>query len=153
MVPTEVHERYLILVLPFLAVAVAFAPRFWPGLVLLLIALMGQLTWPLWLRSGRGQWPEIEAGIVKNYETDVAQRPAGLRQRLPDFDQLLAAQHAAYRARHHVTAGPEWAFTFCALLGSAAVLAAFLTLKPGPTAVATRAAQKLHPAGHTARPP
>ncbi len=59
LLPTSVHERYLILAIPFLLIAAVLRARLWPGLLLLTLVLMGQVTWPLWLAADRGtggQW-------------------------------------------------------------------------------------------------
>jgi hypothetical protein len=130
MLPTEVHERYLLLVLPFLGVCAALTWRMWPGLLLLLIVMMGQLSWPLWLRSGRGQWPEIRAGIVKQVAADLAAQPGDSEQKKQLADQFLSSRYQSYRDLHRTTAVREWALTLCALLGTATVLAAVGRLQP-----------------------
>lgn len=53
MLPTRVHERYLLIVLPFLAVAAMLTWRLWPVLFLLTVVAMGQVTWPIWFESQR----------------------------------------------------------------------------------------------------
>ncbi len=130
MLPTEVHERYLILVLPFLGVAAAFTWRLWPGLILLLVVMMAQLSWPLWLRSGRGQWPEIRGGIVDKFTAEVASEPVSAEQKEQALQTILASRHESYRQLRRMTAAREWVFALGALLGASSIVAAFLTLRP-----------------------
>jgi len=132
MLPTEVHERYLILVLPFLGVAAALTWRMWPGLVLLLIVTMAQVSWPLWLRSGRGQWPEIRESIAQTFDREAATRPGSPEEKQHILERILLTRHQGYRELHQKTATREWTFTLCALVGTASILAAFLTCRPEP---------------------
>jgi hypothetical protein len=152
MLPTEVHERYLILVLPFLGVAAALTWRMWPGLLLLLVVMMGQLSWPLWLRSGRGQWPELRDGIVQRFNEEIGTRQVSAEQKRQALEQVLARQYNSYRELHAQTAGREWTFTLCALAGSAAVLAAYLTLKPQPAPAAGKPRTAHAPGAHASKP-
>jgi hypothetical protein len=132
MLPTEVHERYLILVLPFLGVAAALTWRMWPGLVLLLIVTMAQVSWPLWLRTGRGQWPEIQDTIVQTFQQEAAAKPGTPEQKKESLERILATRYQGYRELHQKTETREWTFTLCALVGTASILAAFLTCRPEP---------------------
>lgn len=132
MIPTEVHERYLILVLPFLGVAVAFAPRLWPGLLLLLVVMLGQLSWPLWLPSGRGGWDAMAARVTHEYNAQLARWPADRGPPPVSLEENLADVRETYRQQRAQTAAAEWTFTVCALVGTAATLAALLTLRPNP---------------------
>ena len=57
MLPTRVHERYLLVPLPFLVAAAAvWRPLLVPALLLNVVAL-AQVTWPLWWRGGSGTRP------------------------------------------------------------------------------------------------
>lgn len=132
MVPTEVHERYLILVLPFLGIATALTWRLWPALILLVFVMVGQLSWPLWLKSGRGQWPEIQQSITDAFRGEAATRPGSDEQKQATLDRILAGRLHDYRELHQKTAAYEWTFTICALVGSAVVVAALLRWKPQP---------------------
>jgi len=130
MVPTEVHERYLILVLPFLGVATALTWKLWPALILLLFVMVGQLSWPLWLTSGRGQWPEIQNSIRASFQAEAATRPGSEEQKQAALERVLATRLQNYRELHRKTARYEWIFTVCALAGAAVVVAALLAWRP-----------------------
>lgn len=128
MLPTEVHERYLILALPFLGVVAALAWRAWPGLVLLLVVMMAQLSWPMWLRSGRGQWTEMQTSLVQQFSAQTATYPAGEDEKRQALQRVLAAHHERYREVHRATRAREWFFTLSALLGTALTIASLATL-------------------------
>ncbi len=130
MVPTEVHERYLILVLPFLGIATALTWRLWPALILLVFVMVGQLSWPLWLKTGRGQWLEIQQSITDTFRGEAATRPGSDEQKQAALDRILASRVQSYRELHQQTAAYEWTFTICALLGAAVIVATLLTWKP-----------------------
>jgi hypothetical protein len=127
MVPTEVHERYLILVLPFLGIATALTWKLWPALVLLVFVMVGQLSWPLWLKSGRGQWPEIQKSITESFAAEAATRAGSDEQKQAALERILATRLQSYRELHRKTVGREWTFTVCALIASAIVVATSLT--------------------------
>ena len=137
MVPTEVHERYLILVLPFLGIATALTWKLWPALILLVFVMVGQLSWPLWLRSGRGQWPEIRASVTATFQSENAGRPGSDEQKQAALNRILDGRYQDYRKLHQKTATNEWTFTICALLAAAVIVAALLTWKPAAPPVAT----------------
>ncbi len=131
MIPTEVHERYLILVLPFLGVAVAFGRRLWPGLIMLLVVMWGQLSWPLWLPYGRGQWDAIAASAQQRYVAERSRWPAELGPFPVRLDGLMDEFREKYRRQVEPTTALEWMYMMLALLGTAGIGAAMFTLRPG----------------------
>lgn len=131
MLPTKVHERYLIVVLPFLGVAAARWARLWPSLILLVVVMMAQLSWPMWLRSGRGQWDEIRQDAINRYQVELARLPLELQRQAPDLEEYLAAQRAGYWRLRGRTAAREWTFTIMSLLGGTLVVAGLVSLRPG----------------------
>jgi hypothetical protein len=46
------------------------------------------------------------------------------------LDAFLASNYQSFRQAHAATAGLEWSFTLCALLGAVLVLLALFTLRP-----------------------
>lgn len=127
MLPTKVHERYLILVLPFLGVASAYARRFTPALLLLVIVFMAQITWPKWLGTRAGQWPKFRERAVAQYE-QAAQRNPDFE--LPDREIFLAQQYERYWSYRSETIAAERLYTGMALFSTAYIIVAFLLLRP-----------------------
>ncbi len=123
MLPTKVHERYLILSLPFIGLSCALAWRSWPGLILLTIAMMGQLSWPLWLSSGRGQWSEIAGGLPANYEYAVSRVPPAQRSQVPTLAQYTEVQRKQYIDARTSEGWLEWPFTLASLSGASLTVA------------------------------
>ncbi len=124
MLPTKVHERYLLVALPFLGIACAWYTRYWPGFLLLLVVMMVQLTWPLWHRMPPGQWKGMEAQLLRNYVGTEAERSGSTAPPRPELQRVLAEQRARYdRARGHSLA-LEWTTTLLALLAVVLVLVA-----------------------------
>lgn len=65
MVPTAVHERYLIVALPFLVVTAMVWSRFWPPVAILAVVATAQVSWPLWMQpSITGFQLGVEWGFV-----------------------------------------------------------------------------------------
>lgn len=102
MLPTKVHERYLLLAIPWIVLVAVLHARVWPGAALLLIVLMAQLAWPLWLEPGpmvrypRGRWADVAARTPAEYHAQVREI----------YDRERAA-----------TEPVEWTFTVIGLLG------------------------------------
>lgn len=130
MLPTKVHERYLILSLPFIAAAIALTWRIWPGLVLLTIAMMGQLSWPMWLSSGRGQLNEIQANNTRRYEEAVSRMTAAQRAQVPTLEQYLADAREAYAVSRAIEGRVEWPLTLASLAGAGLAIAALASTRP-----------------------
>lgn len=132
MLPTKVHDRYLILALPFLVSAATFTRRLWPGLLLLTIVLMAQLSWPLWLPMARGIWSQEQASLSRRYEASVATQPAAVRERLPTLENIVAASEARYQQMLDKTLVTEWLFTLLGLLGAGLCVGGLATWRPPP---------------------
>ena len=126
MLPTEVHERYLILVLPFLGLIAALTWRAWPGLLLLTIVMMGQLSWPLWLRAEAGGWPRYQAAVTRTWQE---RKESGAHDR--PLEEILNTRRERWRRNRAESVGYEWAFTVMALAGAGLSVIVLLTLKPG----------------------
>ncbi len=132
MLPTRVHERYIVLVVPFLIVAAMLWRRFWPAVLMLLVVATAQLTWPSWLQAETGQLAALERQ-AQLYEQTIATLPQQQRADLPDLkEQFEAGRHQILQARAK-TVGYEWLVTILALVGTVATAAAAVSLKPRPT--------------------
>lgn len=132
MLPTAVHERYLVLVLPFLAAAAFVWPRFWGPLILLTVVAMGQLTHPLWLKVRPGALTSLEQRIRVAYDKQLERVPPAARDRVPSLDTVLQQQLAQPRRQRADIVGFEWILTLMALVGFGWTAFAFATLHPLP---------------------
>ena len=130
--PTQVHERYLVLALPFLGIMVALWWRFWPALLLLTIVSMAQITWPQWMKTKAGYSPTIIKQLTTAHEQAQARLPEGSQ-----MEPLNVWSHPRiyqYRMGRAETLGYEWTFTILALLGTLLTAMVFINLKPQPEA-------------------
>jgi hypothetical protein len=131
MLPTRVHERFLLLVIPFLIVAALAWRRFAPGLVLLAVVATGQATWPQWLALGPPDWEETRAQARSDYDAILAGSPDAAKA-APPFEEFLRP----HRERHEAARRRmiEWLLTLAALAGSFGVVVAALRQRPEPPA-------------------
>ncbi len=127
MLPTEVHERYIVLVLPFLGVLAALAWRAAPALLALIVVTMLQMTWPLWLDTKPGTWTEIKSIVTQRYNQARAENPAQVQVTL---EEALAANRSAYLRGRSQTAPFEWLMTVLALSSTVSVVALFIRMRP-----------------------
>lgn len=146
MLPTNVHERYLILALPWLLILAARGWQVWPGLLALTFVMLMQLGWPLWyegLAPGALQpaYAEIDALFEPRLaEANEAEQAALLRMR----DRELEPLERAYRQRRADVSGMEWGLTWVALAGTVLTVMGLASLaadssneatdEPGPQA-------------------
>ena len=143
MLPTTVHERYVILTLPFIGVAAALSWRFWPGLLLLIVVTTAQVSWPLWLRPAAGDLVQYRAQAERDYQQARARAAIDPKRTVPSAATIMQLYEAQYRADHAKCAPWEWRYTVAALLGTALTGWAVVTLRqpdrptPGRTARAT----------------
>lgn len=161
MLPTRVHERYLVLVLPFVVMLAALYMRFVPGLLLLALVMMAQVTWPHWIHQRPGGWADYwEPAAKVDYRRTWVDVPPNVRAQAPTFDEFTQEARQQFAATRARTAPIEWLMTVLALLGTAATVAVAASIRPEPVVMrasttakrkkseATR--QKLEPRG--ARP-
>jgi len=132
MLPTRVHERYLVLLIPFLIVISSVWRRFWPGLILLTVAATAQVTWPSWLNEPAGQWARFERQQTSRYAVHMSTVPPDRRDELPSLAEYLAPAREEYRERRAAVAPYEWLFTVVALAGLVATGAAVLSVREEP---------------------
>ena len=138
MLPTRVHERYIVLVVPFLIVAAMLWRRFWPAVLMLLVVATAQLTWPSWLQAEAGQLAALERQ-AELYEQGRAAVPPGQRAEFPDLKERFEAGRHQIRQARAKTVGYEWLVTILALVATVATAAAAVSLKPRPTGDVTPA--------------
>ncbi|MFH0981351.1 MAG: glycosyltransferase family 87 protein [Planctomycetota bacterium] len=130
MLPTRIHERYLLMVLPFLTVAAMVWRRFWPGLLVLLVVATCQITWPLWLREPAGGWENHTQVAAERHAREWAALSEEAHGTFPDLARDLELERAKYLQGRSRTEVVEWGVTLLALLGAVATVAAALSLRP-----------------------
>ncbi len=130
MLPTRVHERYLLWVLPFALVAALWWGRLWPAFVLLTVVATAQVTWPVWLKTAPGEWSQREKQARAGHALQVADVPESLRDTLPSLEDVLARGRERYVQDRAATVRYEWVFTILGLLGGAVTVASIISIKP-----------------------
>jgi Gpi18-like mannosyltransferase len=145
MLPTRVHERYLVLVLPFLIMLAVLYARFVPTVVILALVMMAQITWPHWIKLRPGAWVDFfEPAARIDYEAYLTELPPQERARAQTYDEFTRDARQEFAATRARSAPFEWMGTILALLASAGVATTAATLKPPPAALqqTTRAERK-----------
>lgn len=130
MLPTQVHERYLLLSLPFFAAAAFAWPRVWPGFVLLTIACTAQVTWPNWIVAEARDRAALRSDLRKQYDEQFARLPAEERPNVIPFDEYEADVFKRYLAGREQTIPIEWLFVLVALCGAALAARATVLAMP-----------------------
>ncbi len=148
LLPTRVHERYIVLPLPFLACTAALCRRLWWGLVPLLVAATFQITALDWLRFGADAWArhqtEAIAKLTREYDALREQLPPDEFATLPPpreqferFRDQLREDVRRERAKRNV-APREWALTILEIVAAALCLVfAIPGCRAGPSAATT----------------
>jgi hypothetical protein len=147
MLPTRVHERYILGALPFLIVAAMLWRRLWPGVVMLLVVATAQLAWPIWLQAPPGGWANEKAKAVARYEARIATLPPDRRADAPDLAEYVRRARQRHFSRHADTIALEWGLVALALAGSAATAAAVVSLRARHDSGRNRGSQGLGLAG------
>jgi hypothetical protein len=145
MLPTRVHERYIVTVMPFAIAAAMCSPIIWVGLAPLSLAAFAQITSYDWLKVVPEWWGLFLKEKDAWYEAFISQQRADGISPLSTMDQFLASSRVFYdrdRARYVAV---EWAVVVLALVGSG--LTAYLMLRR------PRAAQSVRRAPDVARAP
>jgi hypothetical protein len=124
MLPTRVHERYLLLCLPFLICLACLRPAFWVGVVPLLAVATFQVAVYQWMVLGAGMWPEYLEGARGFHAKARAETPPDLQHQLPSWAEARELAEQEYRRLREPDVVREWVLTVVALLGAGAVLAA-----------------------------
>ena len=115
MLPTRVHERYILMCLPFLIMLAAGLRRLWPGVVALIVIGCFQLTVFHWLMEPADSWTKKWITDTINYHRNtVAQTPPELRHQLPSLDQALQMRFANFLQEHTSFATLEWGLSILA---------------------------------------
>ncbi len=132
--PTRVHERYIIMPLPFLIAATGFDRRLWWALAPLILAATFQISVLDWLGNSAAQWGYVEQKIHNQYEQYRRELPLEQFATLKPPPEMLAEIRPDYLKKRMESGDPirEWALTLLELLsaaGCAFVLGSWLLRK------------------------
>lgn len=130
MLPTRVHERYLVLSLPFLIVLSALWWRFLPATLLLTVVATAQVTWPGWLTTPAGDWSAFETKQSHKYEQWLESLPPSRRNEAPSLQETLAKPRREYLARRSRVLAYEWLFTIMGIVGFLTMIGTCMTIPP-----------------------
>lgn len=86
MLPTRVHERYIVYGMPMLIVAAAAMRRLWPAVLVLAIVGAAEMTHNIWLTTPPGVYAVNASRMVMQYDQMVASSRD--RSRVPTQRQL-----------------------------------------------------------------
>ncbi len=132
MLATRVHERYIVMCLPPLAIAATGARRLWPGLVGLVVVGCFQVTVFHWLNPPADAWvKKLRDDTILHHRDAVAQTPPEYADQLPTLDQALTIRFENFVKQHHHMAPYEWGVTILALWATLATFAAASTAPGG----------------------
>ena len=121
MVPTRVHERFIVLVLPFLMASALVRWRGWIGLWLIMIVATAQSSWPQWLGTSAVDWEPFE----KEQRTEFEKLPADKRP--ADFEIYIKPYREDYTQRNSPKRPFEWIFAVLGVAGG--ILATIETVR------------------------
>lgn len=126
MLPTRVHERYVLLCLPFLIAAMARLPALRWGVGGLIVVATLQVTVYHWLDVPADAWSlKLEADTRLVYREALRQIPPEHRSALPATEEeALALRYRNFVSAHRRYAPWEWAATLLALGASVQVFVA-----------------------------
>jgi hypothetical protein len=129
--PTRVHERYILLPLPFLICAAAMRKRLWWAVGPLIIAATFQITSMEWMSKGAQGWGYVRVRTYEQYERLRRELPPDQFARLDTPEQMLARQRPRFVEERWASGDPEreWALTIVCLLSAAGCLV--LLCRPG----------------------
>ncbi len=120
MFPTRVHERYIVLCLPFLALVATGFPRWRAGVIGLVVVACLQVTVYQWLSIGTDAWSRTyKDDAVAYYEKAVRETPPEHRHLLPaTVDDALALGLPDFIQDQRSYRPYEWGATILALLSA-----------------------------------
>jgi Gpi18-like mannosyltransferase len=133
MLPIRVHERYILVVLPFLIVAALLYRRLLVAMVLLIVVATAQVTWPLWIHMPAGKWNDyLLPAAEEHYQRELAARSPEERQALPPFDEWVRPLGEMYIQKRAQSIELEVLATVLGLVAMVWIPVAVAGLKPEP---------------------
>jgi hypothetical protein len=144
--PTRVHERYIVLCIPFLIAAAALRVRLWWGVVPLIVAATFQISALEWVNMSAETWGYIAQQAERDYERLREVLPPDQFAEVPPPHEHLAAQRGRFERERQEsgTRGREWALTAVEL--SAAALCLWLLCARWPPAATPDTRPSMPPA-------
>lgn len=119
MLPTRVHERYIVMCLPFLVMAAAACRALWPGVIALVVVACFQMTTYHWLSEPGDAWTrKWLADTVAYHRHTVAQTPPELRHELPSLQQATQMRFENFLRELTSLAPLEWGLSVLACLAT-----------------------------------
>ena len=110
MLPTRVHERYIVMCLPFLVVMAVGLRRLWPGLIGVMVMATFQLLVYQWMPLGADAWTrKYRDGALQYHRNVVAATPPELLYQVPTREEALELGRREFIKTHwRGTASLEW---------------------------------------------
>ncbi len=125
MLPTRVHERYILMCLPFLVIIAAGMKRLWPGVIGLIIIGCFQLYSYHWLTVSADSWTRKWKSDAIAYNEKVVSRTAPeYRFLVPNIEEALQMRFEVFLREHRRYAPWEWGLTIFALVAATVTFAA-----------------------------
>jgi len=125
MLPTRVHERYILLPLPFLIVLAALRPRMWLALAPFIMVASYQMTVLDWLGLGADSWSKVAESVHQEYEQLRVTLPPEQFAAIPPPKEHFDAKRAALGHEKW-----EWTLTLVELASAATFFAVILRRPP-----------------------
>ena len=125
MLPTRVHERYIVMCLPFLVIVAAGMKRLWPGVIGLIVVGCFQLCSYHWLIVSADAWTRKWKDDAIAYNRKVlAQTAPEYRHLVPTVEEALDLRFELFLEEHRPYAPWEWGLTIFALISATVTFAA-----------------------------
>jgi hypothetical protein len=118
MLPTRVHERYIVTALPFAIAAAMCRPMLWLGLAPVSIAAFAQITSYDWLKVVPEYWGKFLAQKELLYENFLLQKRSQGDSGVSTMDEFLEFSRSLYDHDRRKYVALEWGLTVLALAGS-----------------------------------
>ena len=119
MLPTRVHERYIVMCLPFLVVVATGLKRLWPSVIALIVVGCFQLCSYHWLVLSADTWTRkwVDEAIAYNQKVFGDTDPE-YRHLVPSEEEALQMRFEVFLDEHRPFVPWEWGLTIVALVAA-----------------------------------
>ncbi len=132
--PTRVHERYILMPLPFLIIAAGINRKMWLAVVPMIIVASFQITVLDWMRMGAHSWRYVVEKVEKQYAEMEQNLPAEELAKYPKPQEQAAIIRPQFLKDRWNTGDPvkEWTLTLAELLSATGclIMIALALIKP-----------------------
>ena len=132
--PTRVHERYILMPLPFLIIAAGINRKMWLAVVPFIIVASFQITVLDWMRMGAHSWRYVVEKVEKQYAEMEQNLPAEELVKYPKPQEQAAIIRPEFVKDRWNTGDPvkEWTLTLAELLSATGclIMIALALIKP-----------------------